>query len=335
MGINLPVIWGLIIAVGVLIYIIVDGFDLGIGILFSLVKDRTQRDQMVNTVAPVWDGNETWLVLGGAALMAAFPPVYSVLLSALYLPLILMLVGLIWRGVAFEFRFKAHTLAHRLFWDKAFLAGSVLSAFCQGVTIGSLVQGIATVHGTYAGGTFDWLTPFSLLCGLGLVATYALLGCGWLIMKTAGELRQRMCYHARSLALVLLVLAMAVMVVTPLVSSAIKARWASAGDGWWLLALLALYLVWRLVSAAAQQKVWQPFVLALGIVVLGYLGLLLSLWPNILPPNLTLVSASSPAQSQGFALVGALVLIPLILVYSAWSYYVFRGQIRPNDKFDH
>ena len=190
MGIDLPLIWALIIAFGLMMYVFMDGFDLGIGILFPFIRDRVDRDTMVNTVAPVWDGNETWLVLGGAALMGAFPLAYSVLLSALYLPLFFMLVGLILRGVAFEFRFKAHE-AHRALWDIAFASGSYLAAFSQGVAIGAFINGFNMSGTTYAGGSFDWLTPFSLFTGVGLILAYALLGSTWLIMKTEGTLQHR------------------------------------------------------------------------------------------------------------------------------------------------
>lgn len=337
MGIDLPIIWAMIIALGVMIYIILDGFDLGIGILFPLIKDREQRDQMVNTVAPVWDGNETWLVLGGAALMAAFPVAYSVILSALYLPLILMLVGLIWRGVAFEFRFKAHTVEHRKFWDEAFFCGSLLATFCQGITMGSLVQGINTSDGVYVGGMLDWLSPFSLVCGFGLVATYALLGSTWLIMKTSGRLQQLMCDYAQPLTMILLAFIALVSIWTPLMSDAIKTRWFSLPNFWWFLPvpLLTLFTSWQLIKSVKNSPSYQPFLATLILIFLGYSGLIISLWPTIVPPNISLIAASSPPQSQGFALVGALLIIPMIIGYSAWSYYVFRGKVQQGDGYHH
>ncbi|WP_165679187.1 cytochrome d ubiquinol oxidase subunit II, partial [Metapseudomonas otitidis] len=191
MGIDLSLIWAVIIIFGVMMYVVMDGFDLGIGILFPFVKDDTERDVMMNTVAPVWDGNETWLVLGGAGLFAAFPLAYSVVLSALYLPLMFMLIGLVFRGVAFEFRFKAKP-AKRHLWDKAFIGGSIAATFFQGVALGAYIEGLPVVNRAYAGGSLDWLAPFPLFCGLGLIAAYALLGCTWLIMKTEGRLQQQM-----------------------------------------------------------------------------------------------------------------------------------------------
>src|ERR1043166_4515051 len=202
MGIDLPVLWAVIIAFGLMMYVTMDGFDLGIGILFPFIRSRGDRDTMVNTVAPVWDGNETWLAFGGAALMADFPLAYSVLLSALYIPLVLMLAGLIWRGVAFEFRFKAAE-AHKPFWDNAFAWGSYIATFSQGVSLGAFINGFQVTGASYGGGAFDWLTPFSLFTGLGLLVAYALLGSTWLIMKTEGALQQRMIVLARPITLAL------------------------------------------------------------------------------------------------------------------------------------
>src|SRR2546421_1145967 len=224
MGIDLPLLWMIIIVFGLMMYVIMDGFDLGVGILFPFVPDRADRDIMVNTVAPVWDGNETWLVFGGAALLAAFPLAYSVILSALYLPMTLMLAGLIWRGVAFEFRFKADA-AHRPFWDKAFAWGSYIATFCQGVVLGTFINGFAVSDGAYAGGPIDWLTPFSLFTGLGLLVAYALLGSTWLVMKTEGRLQSRMKELARPIAIAVLFAIAMVSLWTPLSHPEVAARW--------------------------------------------------------------------------------------------------------------
>jgi len=203
MGVDLPVVWALIIGFGLMMYVVMDGFDLGIGILLPFVRSIEDRDTMVNTVAPVWDGNETWLVLGGASLLAAFPLAYAVLLSALYIPLVLMLAGLIWRGVAFEFRFKAD-VAHRPFWDKAFVWGSYVATIAQGVSLGAFINGFKVTGPSYQGGAFDWLTPFSLFTGIALLAAYALLGSTWLILKTEGGLQRRMIALTRPIALTVL-----------------------------------------------------------------------------------------------------------------------------------
>jgi len=335
MGIDLPVIWFVIIAFGLMMYVIMDGFDLGIGILFPFVRERDSRDVMVNSVAPVWDGNETWLVLGGAALMAAFPLAYAVVLSALYLPLLLMLLGLIWRGVAFEFRFKADE-SHRAFWDKAFMGGSYVATFFQGVALGAFLNGFAVRGGTFVGGAFDWLTPFSLFCGLGLVVAYALLGATWLIIKTEGDIHERMRSLARPLTWVLLAVIGIVSAWTPLAHESIAQRWFSWPNTAFfapvpLLVLLAGYGLLR--SLCADEPGATPFMLTLCLLFLGYSGLGISLWPNIIPPAISIREAAAPAQSMGFALVGALLIIPIILAYTAWSYFVFRGKVKHGEGY--
>lgn len=328
MGIELSVIWAIIILFSIMMYIIMDGFDLGLGILYPFFKDKTERDIIMNTVAPVWDGNETWLVLGGAGLLAAFPLAYSVILSALYLPIILMLIGLVFRGVAFEFRFKA--LEHeRHFWDKAFIGGSIAATFFQGVTLGAYVQGIPVIDRAYAGNAFDWLSPFSIFTGLGLVLAFALLGSSWLIIKTVGELQNRAYKITASLIWILLAFIVAISIWTPLSDARIAERWFSFPNILWFspVPLLVLALTFLLRRSVAQRNQIRPFVYTLMLIFLGYSGLGISLWPNIIPPSISIWSAASPPQSQGFTLVGALLIIPIILIYTAWAYYVFRGKI--------
>ena len=328
MGIELSVIWFVIIVFATLMYIVMDGFDLGIGLLFSTVRGGGDRDVMVNSVAPVWDGNETWLVLGGAALFGAFPLAYAVVLDALYLPLILMLLGLIFRGVAFEFRFKAKA-AKRHLWDKAFIGGSLTATFFQGVALGAYIDGFEVVNRRFAGGAFDWLTPFSVFCGLALIAAYALLGCTWLIMKTEGELQERMHKLGRPLALAVLVLMGVVSLWTPLAHSDIAARWFTLPNLFWFLPvpILVLVTMFGLFKAIARNAHYTPFLLTLVLIFLGYSGLGISLWPYIIPPSITIWEAAAPPQSQGFMLVGTLFIIPFILGYTFWSYYVFRGKV--------
>jgi cytochrome d ubiquinol oxidase subunit II len=334
MGIDLSLIWAVIIAFGVMMYVVMDGFDLGIGILFPFVKSEGERDVMMNTVAPVWDGNETWLVLGGAALFGAFPLAYAVVLSALYLPLIFMLLGLIFRGVAFEFRFKAKA-AKRHIWDKAFIGGSLTATFFQGVALGAYIDGFEVVDRVYVGGSLDWLTPFSLFCGLALIAAYALLGCTWLIMKTAGRLQQQMHDMARPLVFVLLGVTGIVSLWTPLAHAEIAERWFSLPNIFWFMPvpLLVLLCTWALLRAVARNANYAPFLLTLTLIFLGYSGLGISLWPNIIPPSISIWEAAAPPQSQGFILVGALFIIPFILMYTAWSYYVFRGKVTEEDGY--
>ncbi len=334
MGIDLSLIWAVIIAFGVMMYVVMDGFDLGIGILFPFVKSEGERDVMMNTVAPVWDGNETWLVLGGAALFGAFPLAYAVVLSALYLPLIFMLLGLIFRGVAFEFRFKAKA-AKRHLWDKAFIGGSLTATFFQGVALGAYIDGFEVVDRAYAGGALDWLTPFSLFCGLALIAAYALLGCTWLIMKTEGRLQLQMHNMARPLVFVLLGVTGIVSLWTPLAHADIAERWFSLPNIFWFMPvpLLVLLCTWALLRAVARNANYAPFLLTLTLIFLGYSGLGISLWPNIIPPSISIWDAAAPPQSQGFILVGALFIIPFILMYTSWSYYVFRGKVTEEDGY--
>ncbi|MGG7446872.1 cytochrome d ubiquinol oxidase subunit II [Kosakonia oryzendophytica] len=335
MGIDLSLIWFVIIVFATLMYIVMDGFDLGIGILFPLTRDAGERDVMVNSVAPVWDGNETWLVLGGAGLFGAFPLAYAVIVDALTIPLTLMLLGLIFRGVAFEFRFKA-TPAHRPFWDKAFLSGSLLATFAQGVVVGAVINGFSVTGRSYSGGALDWLTPFTLFCGVGLVIAYALLGASWLVMKSDGPLQKKMRCASKGLLLALLAVIAVISLWTPLAQPAIAARWFSLPNLFFFapVPLLVIGLsawLWRSLNHTHAHAL--PFVQTLGLVFLGFSGLGISIWPHIIPPDITFWQAAAPPQSQGFMLVGALLIIPIILVYTFWSYYVFRGKVQPGEGY--
>ena len=335
MGIDLSLIWFVIIVFATLMYIVMDGFDLGIGILFPAIQDADDRDVMVNSVAPVWDGNETWLVLGGAALFGAFPLAYAVIIDALTIPLTLMLIGLIFRGVAFEFRFKA-TPAHRPFWDKAFIGGSVLATFTQGMVVGAVINGFTVSGRAFAGGPFDWFTPFNLFCGLGLVVAYAFLGATWLVMKSENPLQERMRQVSKRLLLALLGIIAVISIWTPLSQPAIADRWFSLPNLFFLLPVPVLVVVlglWQWRSLSNPRSHHLPFVLTLGLIFLGFSGLGISIWPHIIPPSITLWQAAAPPQSQGFMLVGALFIIPIILVYTFWSYYVFRGKVQPGEGY--
>jgi len=328
MGIDTSSIWAGIIFFAVFMYVVLDGFDLGIGMLYPFVKDRRERDIMMNTVAPVWDGNETWLVLGGEGLLLAFPVAYSIILSGLYLPLIFMLVGLIFRGVAFEFRFKAND-RERPIWDLAFIGGSVTAAFFQGVSLGTFLSGIPVSGRSYAGGPLDWLAPFPLAAGAGVMVAYTLLGSTWLIMRTEGELQQRMIKLARPAGLLLLAAIVGVSVWTPLSQHQVAERWFSFPN------MLFLSPVPLLVAGAVVLLLWSlkrdpyrlPFIAALALVLLGYTGMAISIWPHIVPASITIWEAASPPATQGFALVGTLIVLPCILMYTVWSYYVFRGKV--------
>lgn len=328
MSIDLPLVWAGIIAFGIIMYVVLDGFDLGIGILFPFVRGPADRDAMMNSVAPVWDGNETWMVLGGAALFGAFPLAYALLLSALYMPLIVMLLALIFRGVAFEFRFKAQR--SRFLWDWSFAFGSILTTFTQGIALGAFIQGITVADRLYAGAPFDWLTPFTLCIGLGLVVGYATLGCGWLILKTEGELQQRFYKLMLPLAAVLLFFIALVSLWTPLSHPRIAARWFTLPNLFYLspVPILVAATAFGLWRAIVKRRERLPLFLSLALFLLGYAGLAISLWPHIVPPDVTIWDAAAPAISQRFMLIGVLILIPVILAYTIYSYWVFRGKVR-------
>ncbi|HBK09106.1 MAG TPA: cytochrome d ubiquinol oxidase subunit II [Acetobacteraceae bacterium] len=333
MNLDLSLIWVLIIGFGLMMYVVMDGFDLGIGILFPFIRATPDRDIMVNTVAPVWDGNETWLVMGGAGLLAAFPMAYAVLLSALFIPLIVMLMGLILRGVAFEFRFKAEE-GHRPYWDIAFSAGSYIAAFFQGAALGAFINGFIVTGPSYGGGALDWLTPFSVFTGIGVIVSYALLGSTWLTIKTEGALQGRMIGIAKRIVPVLLIGIGIVSLWTPLAHHEIATRWFSVPNIFYfapvpILVLASSFQLMRLLTGGSDGKVpgAGPFLLALLLLFLGYSGLAISLWPNIIPPGVSFRDAAAPAQSQAFTLVGAVIIIPIILGYTGWAYYVFRGKV--------
>lgn len=331
----LTLAWYWIIGFGIFMYVLLDGFVLGIGILFPTVPHEHDRDVMMNTVAPIWDGNETWLVLGGAALFAAFPLAYAVILPALYLPLLGMLMALIFRGVAFEFRFKSGS--KRYLWNLAFFGGSLVATFWQGVSLGAFVQGFEVVDRQYAGGTFDWLTPFSLFTGAALLAGYALLGATWLIMKTEGELQDRAYRYTLPLLYAVLAGIAVISIWVPLLSPQIAERWFS-----WpnialfspapLLTVVAAFILWRSVR---RRHTFSPFILSMGLFFLAYSGLGVSIWPNIIPPNISIWEATSPPESQLFLLVGVLFLLPVILGYTAYSYWIFRGKVTRDSGYHH
>jgi cytochrome d ubiquinol oxidase subunit II len=325
MGVDLPVVWAAIILFAVMMYVAMDGFDLGIGLLLPFATRRAERDVMVDTVAPVWDGNETWLVLGGAGLLAAFPNAYAAILSALHIPIVLMLVGLVFRGVAFEFRVKARP-AGRPWWDAAFAGGSALATFCQGAVLGAYLDGVPRT-----GGGSVPLGAFAVFTGLGLMVAYALLGATWLVLKTEGALQQRMRRLAERLTWALLAVIVVLSVWCPLAHEQIARRWFSWPDIAWFapVPLLVALASWRLLRALRQGRDGAPFLLALGLLLLGYTGLGISLWPNVIPPDVTIREAAGPPQSLGFTMVGALLIIPVTLAYTAFSYWVFRGKVRP------
>lgn len=333
MEIDLALVWAGLLAFAVLAYVILDGFDLGIGILFPFLKDSHQRDVAMHSVAPVWDGNETWLVLGGGGLFAVFPLAYATILPALYAPIIAMLLGLIFRGVSFEFRARADR--SRFLWDYGFAGGSMVAAFAQGIALGALVQGIPVQERAYAGGWWDWLTPFSVLTGVALVIGYGLLGATWLVMKTEGDLAR----HARRAAwptgIATFLLIGLVSLITPFLNPVYLDRWFAWPTGVFsvIVPVLLAGCAWLLYRGLVEERDAQPFLAALGLFVLCYAGILISFYPYIVPPSVTIQQAAAPDSSLRFLLVGALILIPIILAYTAYAYWVFRGKVDPEEGY--
>ncbi|QQM32184.1 cytochrome d ubiquinol oxidase subunit II [Martelella lutilitoris] len=326
MSFDLATIWAAIIAFAVLAYVVMDGFDLGTGILMPFFRKRDERDLLTTTVAPVWDGNETWLVLGGGGLMAAFPVVYATVLPALYMPVILMLLSLIFRGVALEFRWRSEI---RRGWDTGFFAGSLVAAFMQGIALGALVQGIRIEDGQYAGGWWDWLTPFSLVTGIALVIGYALLGATWLNLKTEGPVQARARRLAAPTTIAMIAAIAIVSLWTPFINRVYFERWFGWPTAFFsaLVPLAVIACAFWLWIGLDRKKHLQPFLAALGLFVLSYAGLGISFYPYMVPGALTIEEAAAPESSLRFLLVGALVLIPIILAYTAYAYWVFRGKV--------
>ncbi|OWU83934.1 ubiquinol oxidase subunit II [Oceanicola sp. 22II-s10i] len=330
---DLTVAWALLLALAVWIYVVLDGFDLGIGILYPAFPERRSRDLMMNAVAPVWDGNETWLVLGGGGLMAAFPLAYAIILPALYPPIVVMLLALVFRGVAFEFRWRAQTPGGLRLWDTAFFGGSLIAALAQGITLGALLQGIEVEGRAYAGGWWDWLTPFSVLCGAAVAVGYAFLGACWLVLKLEGEDQTPFRRLARLLGLVTVGFVVAVSLATPFLDGDYYLRWFT----WPSMALaapvpvaVAVIVLLLARSLTRHEQDWLPFVLGLALFGLCFLGLGLSMWPHVVPPSVTIWDAAAPEKSQVFMGIGALVLLPVILGYTAYAYWVFRGKLDPD-----
>lgn len=329
MPFDLAFIWAGLIAFAVLTYVILDGFDLGVGILFPSSRSEQERDMMMNSVAPVWDGNETWLVLGGGGLFAVFPLAYAIIMPALYMPITLMLLALIFRGVAFEYRWR--TQRWKRVWDWSFTGGSVIAAVCQGIALGALVQGIKIEGRAYAGGWWDWLTPFSIITGLAVVTGYALLGATWLNLKTEGELQVRMRrFGAATLAFIVII-----SIMTPLQDPVYFERWFNMPGAIYsaVVPVLVAVAAWFLFVGLNDQRELQPFVAALVLFVLSFIGIGISFYPMMVPPSLTIWQAAAPDNSLAFALAGTLVLVPLILGYTAYAYWVFRGKVDPAEGY--
>jgi cytochrome bd ubiquinol oxidase subunit II len=322
-------LWALILALGVFLYVLLDGFDLGVGILSGFAPDTASRELIMNSIAPVWDGNETWLVLGALALLAAFPLAFAIIIPAVYLPIAAMLLALVFRGVAFEFRYR--DAEHRSFWDHAFFYGSAVATFAQGIVIGAYVQGFRIEGRQFSGSSFDCFTAFSLFTGVALLFGYGLIGSGWLILKTEGALQEWARRLGRRCLLGVVVAIVLVSLWTALSDPTIAHRWFSWPNIAFLSVVPAVTLllaIWAWLSLGAPRSQLAPFVTAIGLFVISYAGIAISLWPMIVPHHYTLWQAASAVGTQLFLLTGTVFLLPIILIYSGWSYWVFRGKVR-------
>ena len=328
MIIDLVPLWTLILGAAVFFYVLLDGFDLGVGILYAFAPDRAARNLIMNSISPVWDGNETWLVLGSVGLLAAFPLAFAIIIPAVYFPVLVMLLALAFRGVAFEFHFR--DAAHATFWDHAFSLGSLIATFAQGIVLGAFIQGFAVEGRAFVGSSFDCFTPFSLFTGLALIAGYGLLGAGWLILKTEGELQAMSRRQARWCFIAVLIAIGIASIWTPLMDTDINQRWFSWPNMAYfspipLITLAIALFEWRSLNNNSEIA---PFLGAIGLFVMSYLGITISLFPMIIPHHFTLWQAASSPDTQSFLIIGTMFLLPIILMYSAWSYWVFRGKVR-------
>ena len=293
--VNLTIAWALVLAAAIFIYVALDGFDLGIGILYPFYPKRSERDLLMNSVAPVWDGNETWLVLGGGGLFAAFPLAYAIIMPALYPPIIAMLLALVFRGVAFEFRWR--TERWRPLWDWAFIGGSTMAAFAQGIALGGLLQGIEVSGRSYAGNWWDWASPFSLVCGVAVVCGYALLGATWLTMKLEGEpqtLARNLAWRFGVATVGFIVL---VSLFTPYLSPGYFDRWFSFPNILYvapvpILVAALTFALFRRLNAVGHD--YWPFVIALALFFVTFVGLGVSMWPYVIPTSVTIYDAAAP-----------------------------------------
>ncbi len=323
---TLSLVWAGIIALAVFGYVVMDGFDLGIGILFPWLNKGDHRNTAINTIAPVWDGNETWLVLGGGGLFAAFPLAYAVLMPAVYAPIIAMLLGLVFRGVAFEYRARTTRL---WIWDSAFAFGSTMAAFAQGVILGAILQGVSVSGRAYSGGWFDWLSPFSILTGVSVVAGYALLGACWLIYRTEHDLQDRAFALARLTGAATLVAVVAVSLATPFLNHDYFSRWFAMPGMLYVAPVPILLGVTALLFARSlrQRREGQPFLLALAVFFLSFTGLGISMFPWLVPGKVTIFEAATAENSQVFMLIGVGIMLPIIIAYTGYAYWVFRGKV--------
>ena len=344
---DLPLIWALLIAVAVLLYVALDGMDLGVGMLTALASDDEERNMMSASIEPVWDGNETWLILGGGGLFAAFPLAYAIIMPAVYLPVLMMLAALIFRGVAFEFRHKAVRAPTRRFWNGAFYGGSLVAALSQGAILGAFIKGFTVNGRSFAGGAFDWLSPFTLLTAVSVAIGYILLGACWLILKTEGPLQAKAKRYAMAALIGVSICFALVSLATLSIDPRVTARWGVSMTAIDLskfvfvapaplLGLALTAFLFRDLSTIATEKAppdWRPYLLAIGIFLTGYIGLAISLFPWLAPFELTIWDTAARDNALGLMLVGAGVMLPIILIYTAYVYSLFWGKVKPGDGY--
>lgn len=325
-------IWAALIAIAVFGYVVLDGFDLGVGILFP-VLDENEKDTAMNSIAPIWDGNETWLVLGGGGLFAVFPLAYAIIMSAMYAPIITMLIALIFRGVAFEYRYRTKTNRH--WWDLSFFGGSLVAALSQGIILGALLQGVNVVERQFAGGSLDWLSPFSLFCGFAVVVGYTLLGACWLLIKTSGPIEEKLTSKSRVLAFLFFLSIAIVSVWLPLISPAVAERWFSFPNSaiFFLIPFISAVSAFFVLKKLGQEKPLGAYAWTLIIYLMAFIGFAVSIYPYLVPRAITLWEAAGPDNSLLFLLVGTVFLLPIIIIYTAYSYWVFRGKVSADEGY--
>jgi len=335
MTLDLPVLFAILLAFGIAMYVVMDGFDLGLGVLFPFAPSDADRDAMMNSIAPIWDGNETWLVLGGTLLIAAFPVAYAILLPAFYVPLVVMLFALIFRGIAFEFRFRAGRF--RRLWDASFAAGSALAGFCQGLVLGGVIGGVRVKDSAFAGGPFDFVSGFAVASGVGVVAGYTLLGATWLILKTGGTTGEFGRRAARPALLVTLAFIAVISLWTPLSHPQIAARWFSLPNFLFLwpvpfVTALVAWVIWRSIRSTHEAV---PFLFSIALFLLALAGLGISLFPYAVPWQVTIWQAASSTPTLQFVGVGVLIILPITLGYLGYAHWIFRGKVRAGEGYGH
>jgi len=320
------ILWACLVGLSIILYVVLDGFSLGVALLFPSTKDERERDLLMNSIAPVWDANQTWLVLGGGALFVAFPMVYGILFSALYIPLLTFIFGLIFRGVTFEFRANAD---RKQPWNRAFFLGSLVAVVAQGLTLGGFLSGTKVVEGQFAGDPLNWLNPFSLMIGIALIAGYILLGSTYLIIKTTGSVQEKAYGQAFWSALVVLGFQILVTIWTPIHYPSVLSNWFSSPRIYfiWTFPLLGLAAFFGLIRSIRSHREILPFFCSVVLFLAGYLGLVASIYPYAVPPTITFQEAAAQRETLRFTLWGVIIVLPLVLGYTVYSYSVFRGKV--------